>query len=60
VVENLPATEGNARDRGSIFGSGRSPEGEHGKKPIPVFLPGKFHGLGACWAAVHGNTKSQT
>ena len=60
VVENLPATEGDARDTGLIFGSGRSPEGEHGNKPIPVFLPGKFHGLGAWWAAVHGVTKNQT
>ena len=31
----------NARDLGSLFGSGRSP-GE-GTGPTPVFLPGKFH-----------------
>ena len=25
-------------------------------QPIPVFLPGEFHGSGAWWAAVHGVT----
>ena len=25
----------------------------------PVLLPGKFHGRGAWWAAVHGVTKSR-
>ena len=29
-------------------------------QPAPVFLPGKFHGLGAWWATVHGATKSCT
>ena len=28
--------------------------------PTPVLLPGKFHGGGAWWAAVHGVAKSQT
>ena len=30
VVKNLPANAGDARDVGSIPGSRRSPEGEHG------------------------------
>ena len=30
VVKNLPANAGNARDAGSIPGSGRSPGGGHG------------------------------
>ena len=29
-------------------------------QPIPVFLPGEFHGQGAWWAIVHGLTKSWT
>ena len=29
-------------------------------QPIPVFLPGKFHGQRSLWAAVHGVAKSQT
>ena len=37
VVQNLPATEGDARDVGLIPGWGRS-------SGIPVFFPGKFHG----------------
>ena len=28
--------------------------------PSPVLLPGKFHGQGAWWAAVHGVAKSWT
>ena len=38
VINNLPATTGDARDSGSIPGLGRS------WQPAPVFLPGKFHG----------------
>ena len=40
-VKNLPASAG---DTGSIPGSGSFP-GEGNGKPIPVFSPGKFHGL---------------
>ena len=29
-------------------------------QPTPVLLPGKFHGHGAWWAAVHGVAKSRT
>ena len=42
VVKNLHANAGDARDAGSILGTGRSPGGE--KQPALVFLPGKFYG----------------
>ena len=28
------------------------------RRPIPVFLPGKFHGQRSLWATVHGATES--
>ena len=40
VVKNQPVSAG---DMGSIPGSGRSPWNKK-QQPIPVFLPGKFHG----------------
>ena len=40
MVKNLPA---NAGDLGLIRGSGRFPW-RRAWQPIPVFLPGKFHG----------------
>jgi len=43
VVNNLPANPGEARDKGLVPGLGRSP-GKGNGKPVPVFLPGKFHG----------------
>ena len=49
----------NARDAGSIPGSGRSPGGGYGKS-TPVFLLGQSHGQKAWWATVHGVAKSQT
>ena len=42
MVKNLPANAGDARDAGSISGSGRSLEEEW--QSTPVFLPGKSHG----------------
>ena len=43
MVKNPPANAGDARDVGSILGSGRSPGG--GKwQPTPVYLPEKSHG----------------
>ena len=48
----------NARDPGSIPGSGRSP-GERNGLPTPVFLPGEFH-RGAWRATVHRVVESQT
>ena len=43
VVKNPPAYAGDARDKGSIPWSGRSP-GEGNGLFTPVFLPGKSHG----------------
>ena len=43
IVKNPPANAGDARDMGSIPGSGRSPRVQNGK-PTLVFLSGKFHG----------------
>ena len=43
VVKNLPANAGDIRDMHSMTGSVRSPGGRNGK-PLPVFLPGEFHG----------------
>jgi len=40
VVKNQPVSAG---AMGSIPGSGRSPWNKK-QQPIPVFLPGKFHG----------------
>ena len=40
MIKNPPA---NPRDMGLISGSRRSPEEGNGN-PMPVFLPGKFHG----------------
>ena len=43
MVKNPPVIAGDARDEGSIPGSGRSPEERNGNF-TPVFLPGKSHG----------------
>ena len=43
VVKNLPANAGDIRDAGWIRGLQRSPRGENGNPPIPVFLPGESH-----------------
>jgi len=43
IVNNLPASEGDARDADSIPGSKRSP-GVIKWQSSPVLLPGKFHG----------------
>ena len=43
MVKNPSANAGDARDAGSIPGSGTSCAGRYGK-PTPVFLPGKPHG----------------
>ena len=44
VVKNPPPNAGDARDTGSIPGSGRPPGLEKKWQPTPVFLPGIFHG----------------
>ena len=43
LVKNLPANAGDIRDVGLIPGSGRFPWRRE-RLPIPVFLPGKYHG----------------
>ena len=43
VVTHPPANARDARDPASIPGCGRFP-GEGNGNPLPVFLPGKFHG----------------
>ena len=46
VVKKLPANAGDARDVGSIPGSGRSPGAGNGNS-LQYFVPGKFHGQGS-------------
>ena len=43
MVTHPPANARDARDPASIPGCGRFP-GEGNGNPLPVFLPGKFHG----------------
>ena len=53
VVKNLPA---NARDAGSIPGSGGSP-GEGNGNQLQYSCLGNLMDIGAWWATVHGVTK---
>ena len=55
LVKNLSASAGDARDRGLIPESRRSPGVRNNK-----FLPGKFHGQGSLAGYIHGVTKKQT
>ena len=48
----------NAGDLGSIPGSGRSP-GEGKGYPLPVFWPGKFHGLYSPWGRKESDMTEQ-
>ena len=59
VVKNPPASAGDARDVGSIPGSGRSPGGGHGN-PLQYSCLENPMGRGTWWATVHGVTKSWT
>ena len=60
VVKNLPVnTGGDARDTGSIPGSGRSPGGGNGNL-LQYSCLGNPMDRGAWWATVHRVTKSQT
>ena len=59
MVKNLPANAGDARDAGSIPGSGRSP-GEGNGNPLQYSYLGNPMDRGAWQATVHGVTKSQT
>ena len=59
VVKNPPADAGDARDMGSIPGSGRSPEEGNGNSLQYSYLE-IFMDKGAWWATVHGVAKSWT
>ena len=56
VVKNLPA---DARDKGSIPGSGRSSEGGNGN-PLQYSCLENPMDRGVVWATVHGVVKNQT
>ena len=57
VVKNLLASAGNARDRGSIPGWGRSPGGGNGN-PLQYSCLENSVDRGTWEATVHGVTKS--
>ena len=59
VVKNPPANAGDARDMGSIPGSGRSPGGGHGNSIQYSCLENPMN-RGAWWVIVHGVAKSRT
>ena len=59
MVKNPPADAGDARDIGSIPGSGRSPGGGNGN-PLQYSCLENPMDRGAWRAAVHGVTKSDT
>ena len=59
VVKNLPTNAGDARDEGSILGSGRSP-GDGNGHPLQYSCQENPMDRGAWWATVHGDAKSQT
>ena len=59
VVKNPPANAGDARDVGSIPGSGIS-HGEENGNLLQYSCLENSMGSGAWWAAVHGAAKSRT
>ena len=59
MIENPPANAGDTRDVGSVSGSVRSPEGEHGN-PLKYSYLENLMDRGAWWAMVHGVAKSWT
>ena len=59
LVKNLPASEGNAGDTGSIRGSGRSPGGGNGN-PLQYSCLENPVDRGVWRATVHGVAKSRT
>ena len=59
VVRNPPTNAGDVRGTGSIPGSRRSPEAEHGN-PLQYSCLENPMGRGAWWAAVHGDTELDT
>ena len=58
MVKNLAADAGDARDKSSISGSGRSPEGGNGNPLQYSCLENPIDG-GAWGAIVHGVTESR-
>ena len=52
MVKNLPANAGDIRDKGSVFGSGRSPGGGH-SNPLQYSCLDNLMGRGAWRATVH-------
>ena len=58
MVKNLPANAGNARDTGSILGSGRYP-GVGNDNPPQYYYLENSKDKGAGRATIHGVTKSQ-
>ena len=59
LLKNTPAKAGDARDMGSIPGSGRSAGGGNGN-PLQYFCLENPMDRGAWWATVHGVAKSWT
>ena len=59
VIKTSPANAGDARDVGSIPGSGRSPGGGRGN-PLQYSCLENPMDSGAWWATVHGVMKSWT
>ena len=59
VIKNLSANAGDARDSGSILGSGRS-SGEGNGSPLQLSCLENPMDREAWWATVHGFAKSQT
>ena len=59
VVKNLPANVADAREVGSIPGSGRSP-GEGNDNPLQYSCLGNPKDRGAWQAVVYGVTQGQT
>ena len=57
MVENTPANAGDARDTGSIPGSGESPKGGHGN-PLQYSHLKNLMDRGAWQATVHRVTKN--
>ena len=59
MVKNPPANAGDARDMGSIPGSGRSPRAGN-VNPLQYSCLENSKDRGAWWAIVRGAAKSQT
>ena len=59
MVKNPSVNAGDARDTGSIPGSGRSPGGGNGN-PLQYSSLENPMDRGAWWATVHGVTKNRT